>query len=84
VIALRKMKNIRYLEPADYRYFENEKNSGQLQNRAVVLQDADLNLALNAQIIQPFLLMQKHLGHLRNTISLMHGATVQEQELLLV
>lgn len=24
VIALRKMKNIRYLEPADYRYFENE------------------------------------------------------------
>lgn len=25
VIALRKMKNIRYLEPADYRYFENEK-----------------------------------------------------------
>ncbi len=24
IIALRKMKNIRYLEPADYRYFENE------------------------------------------------------------
>ena len=24
VIALRKMKNIRYLEPADYHYFENE------------------------------------------------------------
>ena len=28
VIALRKMKNIRYLEPADYRYFENEKQFG--------------------------------------------------------
>lgn len=28
VIALRKMKNIRYLEPADYRYFENEKKFG--------------------------------------------------------
>lgn len=25
VIALRKMKNIRYIEPADYRYFENER-----------------------------------------------------------
>lgn len=24
IIALRKMKNIRYVEPADYRYFENE------------------------------------------------------------
>ncbi|WP_415325501.1 S8 family peptidase [Chryseobacterium sp. MMS23-Vi53] len=28
VIALRKMKNIRYLEPADYRYFENEQKLG--------------------------------------------------------
>ncbi|WP_027388466.1 S8 family peptidase [Chryseobacterium gregarium] len=28
VIALRKMKNIRYLEPADYRYFENERKFG--------------------------------------------------------
>lgn len=28
VIALRKMKSIRYLEPADYRYFENEKQFG--------------------------------------------------------
>lgn len=28
VIALRKMKNIRYLEPADYRYFENEQKYG--------------------------------------------------------
>jgi len=28
VIALRKMKNIRYLEPADYRYFENEQKFG--------------------------------------------------------
>ncbi|WP_185207032.1 S8 family peptidase [Chryseobacterium sp. C3] len=28
VIALRKMKNIRYMEPADYRYFENEKQFG--------------------------------------------------------
>ncbi|MCW3162724.1 S8 family peptidase [Chryseobacterium oryctis] len=28
IIALRKMKNIRYLEPADYRYFENEKSFG--------------------------------------------------------
>ncbi|MCY1660286.1 S8 family peptidase [Chryseobacterium sp. SL1] len=28
VIALRKMKNIRYLEPADYHYFENEKQFG--------------------------------------------------------
>lgn len=28
VIALRNMKNIRYLEPADYRYFENEKKFG--------------------------------------------------------
>ncbi|WP_294288947.1 S8/S53 family peptidase [uncultured Chryseobacterium sp.] len=28
VIALRKMKGIRYLEPADYRYFENEKQFG--------------------------------------------------------
>lgn len=28
VIALRKMKNIRYLEPSDYRYFENEKQFG--------------------------------------------------------
>lgn len=28
VIALRKMKNIRYLEPADYRYFENERQFG--------------------------------------------------------
>ncbi|WP_042722277.1 S8/S53 family peptidase [Flavobacterium sp. B17] len=28
VIALRKMKNIRYVEPADYRYFENEKQFG--------------------------------------------------------
>lgn len=25
VIALRKMKDIRYVEPADYRYFENER-----------------------------------------------------------
>ncbi|MCJ8155607.1 S8/S53 family peptidase [Chryseobacterium sp. SSA4.19] len=28
IIALRKMKNIRYLEPADYRYFENERQFG--------------------------------------------------------
>ncbi|MFC3160675.1 S8 family serine peptidase [Chryseobacterium arachidis] len=28
VIALRKMKNIRYLEPADYHYFENERKYG--------------------------------------------------------
>lgn len=28
VIALRKMKNIRYVEPADYRYFENERKFG--------------------------------------------------------
>ncbi|WEK69381.1 MAG: S8/S53 family peptidase [Candidatus Chryseobacterium colombiense] len=28
VIALRKMKNIRYLEPADYHYFENEQKFG--------------------------------------------------------
>ncbi|WP_294311227.1 S8/S53 family peptidase [uncultured Chryseobacterium sp.] len=28
VIALRKMKDIRYLEPADYRYFENERQFG--------------------------------------------------------
>ena len=28
IIALRKMKDIRYLEPADYRYFENEKKFG--------------------------------------------------------
>lgn len=28
VMALRKLKNIRYLEPADYRYFENEKHFG--------------------------------------------------------
>ncbi|WP_294247995.1 S8/S53 family peptidase [uncultured Chryseobacterium sp.] len=28
IVALRKMKNIRYVEPADYRYFENERKTG--------------------------------------------------------
>ncbi len=79
--ALRQMKNIRYVEPADYHYFEieNQYNLASKSSGSGSSGCGFSSTALNTADYTSTTRVQKFRGLLPNTIFPMPGATVPEQ-----
>lgn len=82
VIALRKMKDIRYVEPADYRYFENERKlNGTAKSSSSSSGCGFESTALSTSDYTTVTPNAKAPWSFQNIILSMPGVTVLEQEL---